>query len=89
MKRQHMTRQQIEVIVSMYKDGASYAEIGEVLGKPDHVVHYWIRHNRGEYGLDRRRALVEKANTPLSLAAQDDSKWNIRRGLEYITRRWA
>lgn len=83
-----MTRQQIEVIVSMYKEGASYVEIGKVIGKPDHVVHYWIRHNRGEYGLDRRRALVDKANTPLSLAAQDDSKWNIRLGLDFIKRRW-
>ena len=83
-----MTRQQIEVIVSMYKENCSYSEIAKVVGKTEHMVKHWVRNNRGAYALDRRRNLAEKSNNPLSSSAWDDSKWNLRLGLDFIKRRW-
>jgi predicted transcriptional regulator len=84
-----MTRQQIEVIVAMYKEDCSYSEIAKVVGKTEPMVKHWVRNNRGAYALDRRRNLAEKANNPLSSSTWSDSKWNLRLGLEFIKRRWA
>lgn len=83
-----MTRQQIEVIVAMYKEDVSYSEIAKVVGKSEHVIKHWVRNNRGEYALDRRRNLADKSNTALSSAAWADSKWNIQLGVELIKRKW-
>jgi len=83
-----MTRQDIEVIVAMYKENVSYSEIAKVVGKSEHIVKHWVRNNRKEYGLDRRRNLAEKLNNPLSSSAWADSKWDIQRGVQWIIRRW-
>lgn len=83
-----MTKLDIETTVSMYKEGASYSEIAKVVNKSEHVVKHWVRNNRGEYGLDRRRNLAEKLNNTLSESAFLDSKWDIKRGVELIKRKW-
>jgi len=84
-----MTRQQIEVIVAMYKEGVSYSEIAKVISKSEHIVKHWVRNNRSEYGLERRRNLADKLNNALSDSAWIDSKWNIALGVELIKRKWA
>ena len=84
-----MTRQQIEVIVEMYKNGDSYAGISKVINKSEYKIKQWVKENRIEYGLEKRRNLADKFNNALSSSAWDDSKWNLKRGLELIKRRWA
>jgi len=84
-----MTRQQIEVIVAMYKNGDSYAGISRVINKSEYKIKHWVKENRIEYGLEKRRNLADKFNNALSPSAWDDSKWNLERGLELIKRRWA
>jgi len=82
-----MTRQQIEVIVAMYKEDVSYSEIAKVIGKSEHTVKHWVRNNRGEYGLDRRRS-AKLTQGVLSEALWADSKWNVKLGVELISRKW-
>ena len=84
-----MTRQQIETIVSMYKAGDSYAKICRTVKKSEYLVKQWIRNNRGEYGLDKRRNLADSLNNTLSTSAWNDSKWNLQLGVDFIKRRWA
>ena len=83
-----MTRQQIEVIVAMYKEDVSYSEIAKVIDKSEHTVKHWVRNNREEYALERRRSRADKLGV-LSTSVWLDSKWDIRRGVEWIKRRWA
>jgi len=83
-----MNQQQQEVIVEMYKEGASYSVIAKEIGISDHIVKHWVRSNRVEHDLPRRRNLAEKAGG-LSTSAWLDSKWNIERGVELISRKWA
>jgi len=83
-----MTHQQVETIVAMYKDGASFREIGEVIDKSEDQVKHWMRMNRSAYGLVKRRK--QKMNQGvLSEALWSDSKWNVKLGVELISRRWA
>jgi transposase len=82
-----MTRQEIEVIVAMYKEDVSYSEIAKVVNKSEHSVKHWVRNNRSEYGLERRRSLSERSGT-ISESFQLDSKWDIKRGVELIKRKW-
>lgn len=82
-----MTKSQVMVIVEMYRDDASYAEIATELGISDNIVKHWVRQNRDKFGLAKRRNLAEKVGA-LSTAAWADSKWNLKRGVEYITRHW-
>lgn len=84
-----MTRQQIEVIVAMYKNGDSYAGISRAINKSEYKIKQWVKENRIEYSLEKRRNLADKFNNALSPSAWDDSKWNLERGLELIKRRWA
>lgn len=83
-----MTHQEIEVIVAMYKEDVSYSEIAKVIGKSEHTVKHWVRNNRGEYGLDKRRA-ARHTQGVLSEALWADSKWNVKLGVELISRKWA
>lgn len=83
-----MTRHQIEVIVAMYKDGASFTEIGEVIGKTADQLKHWMRMNRSAYGLEKRRA-ARHTQGVLSEALWADSKWNVKLGVELISRKWA
>lgn len=82
-----MTREQIEVITAMYREDASYSEIASALGISDNVVKHWVRSNRQLYELPKRRNLAEKTGA-MSDAVIHDSKWDIKRGVEYIKRRW-
>ena len=54
-----MTKEQIDVVIEMYKDNAPYSQISNRLGISAHIIKHWVRNNRGEYGLDRRRNLSE------------------------------
>lgn len=83
-----MTKDQIDTIIAMYQDDVSYSKIAAHLGLSENTVKHWVRNNRHQYSLSRRRNLADKCGS-LSTAVWSDSKWNIKRGLEYITRRWA
>jgi len=82
-----MTSEQIDVILAMYRADESYAKIADQLGISDNIVKHWVRKNRKRFDLPQRRNLAEKCGA-LSNAAEDDSKWNIKRGVELISRRW-
>ena len=82
-----MTREQIEIITSMYREDVSYAKIAEELGLTEHTVKHWVRNNRKLYELPRRRNLAEKTSS-ISESAFLDSKWDIKRGFEWIKRKW-
>lgn len=82
-----MTKEQIDVVIEMYKDNAPYSQISNRLGISAHIIKHWVRNNRGEYGLDRRRNLSEKTGT-LSTSMWLDSKWNIERGVELLKQKW-
>lgn len=82
-----MTEEQVETIVQLYKDGASFNQIGAEIDKTADQVKHWMRMNRGVYGLDKRRA-PKITQGVLSEALWTDSKWNIKRGVELISRRW-
>jgi len=82
-----VTSDQIDVIVEMYKDEQSYSKIAKVVGLSEHVVKHWVRNNRSEYGLPKRRNRADKTGV-ISESAWLDNKWNIKRGVEYIMRRW-
>lgn len=82
-----MTRQEIEVIVAMYKEDVPYSEIAKVVERSEHTVKHWVRNNRNEYGLERRRSLSERSGT-ISESFELDSKWDIKRGVELIKRKW-
>ena len=84
-----MTELEIETIVAMYKDGDSYAAICRAVKKSEYLVKQWIKKNRGEYGLERRRNLADNLNNTLSSSAWDDSKWNLQLGIDLIKRKWA
>jgi len=83
-----MTHQEVETIVAMYKAGASFPEIGEVLGKTADQVKHWMRMNRSLHGLEKRR-VPKHTQGVLSEALWSDSKWNVKLGVEFISRRWA
>lgn len=82
-----MTREQIEIITSMYREDVSYAKIAAELGLTEHTVKYWVRNNRKLYELPRRRNLADKSGAT-SESIELDSKWDIKRGIEWIKRRW-
>lgn len=83
-----MTDYEISIIVAMYKNGDSYAGISRATNKSDYKVKRWIKENRIEYGLEKRRNLADKFNNALSPSAWADSKWNIKLAREYIIKRW-
>lgn len=83
-----MTEEQIKTIVEMYKEGASFPLIGAEIGKTADQVKHWVRMNRGVHGLDKRRS-TKITQGALSEASWKDSKWNIKRGVEFIKRRWS
>ena len=83
-----MTHQETEVIVAMYKDGASFTEIGKVIGKTADQLKHWMRMNRSTYGLTKRRKPKQDQGV-LSEALWADSKWNVKLGVELISRKWA
>jgi transposase len=82
-----MTAHETEVIVDMYKKGCSYSKIAKALHLSEHVVKHWVRRNRVEYDLPRRRNLAQKSGV-ISDSVMLDSKWNIERGVELIKRKW-
>ena len=82
-----MTHQQVETIVAMYKDGASFPEIGDVIGKTADQVKHWMRMNRSAYSLEKRRP-TKHTQGVLSEALWSDSKWNVKLGVELISRKW-
>jgi hypothetical protein len=82
-----MTPDQVEVIVEMYKDGASFREIGAEIGKTPDQVKYWMRTNRSTYVLTKRRSGRSDQGV-LSEALWADSKWNVKLGVEFISKKW-
>lgn len=82
-----MSREQIEIIIAMYREETPYSKIAAELGLTEHSVKHWVRRNRKLYGLPRRRNLGEKTGV-LSESVMLDSKWDVRRGIEWIKRKW-
>lgn len=83
-----MSREQIEIIIAMYREETPYSKIAAELGLTEHSVKHWVRRNRKLYELPRRRNLGEKTGV-LSESVMLDSKWDIKRGVEWIKRRWS
>ncbi len=82
-----MTDEQIEVIVAMYEEGASFRVIGEAIDKTADQVKHWMRLNRSVYGLEKRRPAVDRGGA-LSEFVMHDCPWNVRLGNQLIQKRW-
>ena len=82
-----MTKEQIDLIIELYQQDVSYAEISKRLGISSNTLKHWVRNNRKEYSLTRRRNLSEKTGS-LSTSMWLDSKWNIERGVEMLKQKW-
>jgi len=82
-----MTEEQIGIIVEMYKDGRNYTKIAKDAGTSIYTVKRWVRLNRDEYGLTRRRNLTEGAGVN-GLSAEMNSSWNLSLSKQYLVKRW-
>ena len=82
-----MTKEQIGIIVEMYKDGRNYTKIAKDAGTSIYTVKRWVRLNRDEYGLTRRRNLTEGAGVN-GLSAEMNSSWNLSLSKQYLAKRW-
>lgn len=82
-----MTKEQIDLVIELYQQDVSYSEISKRLGISSNIVKHWVRNNRKEYALTRRRNLAEKTGS-LSTSMWLDSKWNIERGVEMLKQKW-
>lgn len=82
-----MTKEQIGIIVDMYRDGRNYTKIANSIGTSVYTVKRWVRLNRDEYELKRRRAVNEKTNA-ISLAAELTTTWNLKLSKTYLRKAW-
>jgi len=82
-----MTKEQIGIIVEMYKDGRNYTKIAKDAGTSIYTVKRWVRLNRDEYGLTRRRNLTEGAGVN-GLSAEMNSSLNLSLSKQYLLKRW-
>ena len=82
-----MTKEQISIIVDMYKDGRNYTKIAKDAGTSVYTVKRWVRLNRDEYELKRRHAVNEKTNA-ISLAAELTTTWNLKLSKTYLVKAW-
>ena len=82
-----MTKEQISIIVDMYKDGRNYTKIAKDAGASVYTVKRWVRLNRDEYGLTRRRALSEGTGVN-SYSAELNSSWNLSLSKKYLVKAW-
>jgi len=82
-----MTKEQIGIIVEMYKDGRNYTKIAKDAGTSIYTVKRWVRLNRDKYGLTRRRNLTEGAGVN-GLSAEMNSSWNLSLSKQYLVKRW-
>ena len=82
-----MTKDQIEIIVKRYKADVSFSKIADELGISPNIVKHWVRMNRTEFGLERRRNKAEKCGV-MSYAVVQDCTWNITRSREWLIKRW-
>jgi len=82
-----MTKDQIDMIVEMYRDERQYSAISKETGLSVCQVKRWVRYNRDAYGLTRRRGLADKVGAT-SVSAEMDSKWNSALSSHYLSKRW-
>lgn len=82
-----MTKEQIDIVVARYKADVSFSKIAEELGISPNIVKHWVRMNRSEFGLERRRNKAEKCGV-MSYAVVQDCSWNITRSRVWLTKRW-
>lgn len=82
-----MTKEQIDIIVEMYKDGRNYTKIAKDAGTSIYTVKRWVRLNRDEYGLTRRRNLAEGVGVN-GYSAEIASSWNLKLSKEYLVKAW-
>ena len=81
-----MTEDRVKVIVEMYQRGDAIADIAEAIDRNVNTVKHWIRYNRSEYQLTRRRVRPER--TGVSPMDQEDKQWNLKLSKQYITKPW-
>jgi transposase-like protein len=81
-----MTEDKVKVIVEMYLRGDAIADIAEAVDRNVNTVKHWIRYNRSDYGLTRRRVHADRIG--VSPMDQEDTKWNIKLSKQYITKPW-
>lgn len=82
-----MTEEQIKTIVEMYKDDRNYTLIAYEAGASVYTVKRWVRLNRDEYGLTRRRSIAEKTGAN-SYSVELNSTWNLKLSKTYLTKAW-
>lgn len=82
-----MTKDQIDMIVEMYKAERNYIAIARETGLSVYQVKRWVRLNRDEYGLTRRRSLADKTGA-LSLTAELETTWNLKASKRYLSMPW-
>jgi transposase len=82
-----MTDEQIKTIVTMYRDGRSYIKIAKRAHASIYQVKRWVRLNRDEYELTRRRNLAEGTGVN-SDASEIASSWNLKLSKQYLSKRW-
>jgi DNA invertase Pin-like site-specific DNA recombinase len=82
-----MTEEQIKIIVEMYRDGRSYIKIAKRASASVYQVKRWVRLNRDDYELTRRRSLAEGSGVN-SEAAEIASSWNIKASKRYLSMKW-
>jgi hypothetical protein len=83
-----MTKDQINIIVARYKDDVSFSKIADEVQMSVNTVKHWVRMNRNDFGLERRRNKAEKCGV-LSYAVEQDCTWDITRSRVWLTKRWA
>ena len=82
-----MTEEQIKTIVEMYKDDRNYTLIAYEAGTSVYTVKRWVRLNRDEYGLARRRSIADKTGAN-SYSVELNSTWNLKLSKKYLTMAW-
>jgi len=82
-----MTKEQGDTIAKMYKDGASISTISREVGLGATSIRAWVRVNRAEYKLPRRRNLADKQGVN-SYSVEVDCKWNLTLSREWIIKQW-
>ena len=83
----NISKKQAESIVGLYKEGHTYDQIVELTGLSYYYVKQFIKLNRDEYGLERRKSFYAVAR-PLNSVAESAVGWNSALCREYLTKQW-
>lgn len=82
-----MTQQDVDRMVAMYQEGASYRVIALKVEKSESAVKHWFRSHRESFGLKRRRDYKHKTNA-VSQTAEAMCGWNLELSTFVLSRPW-